>query len=346
MSKLFCNSHLTFLRSRTISTFISKIPISISPTTTSRSLSKHTLIYPQSNPRKQFSIRAFETSSEKDSSTECEKESSGGEIADEFGNGSLKRSDEEYPSGEFEFKEIAGWDGFVVKLRMLFAYPWERVKKGSVLTMKLRGEISDQLKSRFSSKLSLPQICENLTKAAYDPRISGVYLHIEPLSCGWGKVEEIRRHIVNFKKSGKFIVAYVPVCGEKEYYIGSACGELYAPPSAYFALYGLTVQASFLGGIFEKVGIEPQVERIGKYKSAGDQLSRKNMSKENCEMLTALLDNIYGNWLDTVSSTQGKKREEIETFVNEGVYQVEKLKEEGWITNIRYDDEVRIYVCH
>lgn len=63
-------------------------------------------------------------------------------------------------------------------------------------------QISDQLKSRFSSGLSLPQICENFVKAAYDPRISGIYLQIEALNCGWGKVEELRRHILNFKKSG------------------------------------------------------------------------------------------------------------------------------------------------
>ncbi|MCE5166281.1 hypothetical protein HAX54_016806, partial [Datura stramonium] len=200
--------------------------------------------------------------------------------------------------------------------------------------------ISDQLQSRFSSGLSLPQICENFMKAAYDPRISGVYLHIEPLGCGWGKVEEIRRHILDFRKSGKFIVGYAPACGEKEYYIGCACQELYAPPSAYFALYGLTVQASFLGGVFEKVGIEPQVQRIGKYKSAGDQLMRKSISDENREMLTALLDNIYGNWLEKVALTKGKKKEDIEQFVNDGVYQVERLKEESWITDIKYDDEV------
>lgn len=245
-----------------------------------------------------------------------------------------------YPSGEFVFEEFSAWKKFVVKLRMLIAFPWQRVRKGSVLTMNLRGQVSDQLKSRFSSELSLPQICENFIKAAYDPRISGIYLHIETLNCGWGKVEEIRRHVLDFKKSGKFIVGYVPVCGEKEYYLACACEELYFPPSAYFALNGLTVQASFLGGVLENVGVEPQVERIGKYKSAGDQLIRKNMSEENCEMLTSLLDNIYGNWLDKVSHTTGKEREHIENFINEGVYQVEKLKEDGWITNIMYDDEV------
>lgn len=115
-------------------------------------------------------------------------------------------------------------------------------------------------------------------------------------------------------------------------------------------------------GVLEKVGIEPQIQRIGKYKSAGDQLARKTMSEENCEMLTALLDNIYANWLDKVCSTKGvcyfmvlaqfysidnldefytgKKREDLEKFINEGVYKVEKLKEEGLITDIQYDDEV------
>ncbi|KAK6925178.1 Peptidase S49 [Dillenia turbinata] len=299
---------------------------------------------PSFQRRLNFSIHAFDSSSE----TKSQEEKSSSEsneakpeaVADGDENGSLKASSEDYPTGDFEFREFSGWKKFSVKLKMLFAFPWERVRKGSVLTMKLRGQISDQLKSRFSSGLSLPQICENFTKAAYDPRIAGIYLHIEPLNCGWGKVEEIRRHILNFRKSGKFIVGFLPAWSEKEYYLGCACEELYTPPSAYFSLYGLYVQASFLGGALEKVGIEPQVQRIGKYKSAGDQLTRKNMSEENCEMLTSLLDNIYGNWLDEVSSSKGKKREDIENFINEGVYKVERLKEEAYITNICYDDEI------
>ncbi|XP_009415541.2 serine protease SPPA, chloroplastic isoform X1 [Musa acuminata AAA Group] len=245
-----------------------------------------------------------------------------------------------YPTGEFEMEEFGWWRRLVVKLRLFFALPWVRVEKGSVLKMQLRGKISDQLTTRFSSGLSLPQICENFMKAAYDPRISGIYLHIEPLNCGWGKLDEIRRHIMNFKKSGKFIISYLPECREKEYYLACACGEFYAPPSAYVALYGLTVQSAFLGGVLEKAGVHPEVHRIGKYKSFGDQLACKGMSNEVREMLSSLLDNIYENWLETVSSSQGKRREEIEDFLNSGIYQVEKLKEEGWITNVMYDDEV------
>ncbi|XP_027344928.1 serine protease SPPA, chloroplastic-like isoform X5 [Abrus precatorius] len=252
--------------------------------------------------RRHLSLQAFDSSSETKSDEE-EKNNEGG-----VNNQSVRMTDEEYPNGEFEFEPITGWRSFLVKLKMLVAFPWERVRKGSVLTMKLRGQISDQLKSRFSPGLSLPQICENFLKAAYDPRISGIYLHIDGLNCGWAKVEEIRRHIFDFKKSGKFVVAYVPSCQEKEYYLACACEEIYAPPSAYFSLFGLTVQASFLRGILDNIGIEPQVERIGKYKSAGDQLARRTMSEENCEMLTALLDNIYENWLDKVSYAKESKK--------------------------------------
>ncbi|KAK6795334.1 hypothetical protein RDI58_008787 [Solanum bulbocastanum] len=358
MAKLLSTPRLTSIRLRTVTSTLSKSsssPIHSSPTVSPISLHSNPLLFSlyttplftfrsvdnPSNNHRNFSVSAFDTKND-DVSSSSKDETKDKPVAEINGDDTAKSStkDDQYPTGEFEFEEYGVWKSLVVKFRMLFAFPWERVRKGSVLTMKLRGQISDQLQSRFSSGLSLPQICENLMKAAYDPRISGVYLHIEPLGCGWGKVEEIRRHILDFRKSGKFIVGYAPACGEKEYYIGCACQELYAPPSAYFALYGLTVQASFLGGVFEKVGIEPQVQRIGKYKSAGDQLMRKSISDENREMLTALLDNIYGNWLEKVALTKGKKKEDIEQFVNDGVYQIERLKEESWITDIKYNDEI------
>ncbi|KAI7736142.1 hypothetical protein M8C21_009733 [Ambrosia artemisiifolia] len=323
--------------STTILTKSRHLPLSPSPphftTTFHRHLTKRTV-----------SIRAVDSSSSSDTKNDdvlFENKEDTTELKSDLdsNNGSLRGDVNYYPSGEFEFEKPGAWKSFLVKLRMLIAYPWQRVRKGSVLTLKLRGQISDQVKTRFSSGLSLPQICENLIKAAYDPRISGVYLHIETLNCGWAKIEEIRRHILDFRKSGKFIIGYAPLWGEKEYYLGCACEELYAPPSVYFSLYGLSAQAQFLGGILEKVGVEPQVQRIGKYKSAGDQLTRKNISEENREVLNTLLDNIYGNWVDKISQAKGKKKEEIESFINEGVYQIDKLKEDGWITDIKYDDE-------
>ncbi|XP_024371733.1 serine protease SPPA, chloroplastic [Physcomitrium patens] len=245
-----------------------------------------------------------------------------------------------YPSGDMVYKKKEGWEEFVVKCRMLFTLPWQRVKKGSVLTIKLSGEIAEQYQGRFMQGLSLPQICENLIKGAHDPRIEGVVLSIEPLACGWGKLDEIRRHMEYYKQSGKFLVGYMPVGGEKEYYLASACSELYAPPGAYISLLGLKVQGQFLGGVLEKVGVQPQVQRIGKYKSAGDQLSRKDMSEANREMLTALLDDIYANFLEEVSRAKGKTKEEVEALFESGIYKVSDLKKDRWITDIKYADEI------
>eukprot|EP00250_Pteridium_aquilinum_P028242 c36833_g1_i1 orf=173-2296(-) len=260
--------------------------------------------------------------------------------ADRSGTQNGAASKEDFPSGDLEFRTIGGWDMFVMRLKLLFTVPWQRIKKGSVLKLKLSGKITEQFQGRFTSGLSLPQVCQNLMKAAYDPRIAGVYLQIEPLDCGWAKIEEIRRHVLFYKKSGKFIVSYMTVGGEKEYYLARTCEELYVPPGAYVTLYGLKVQATFLGGVLEKVGVEPEVQRIGKYKSAGDLISRKDMSEENREMLTALLDDIHSNWLEEVARLNGKIKEDVANLLNEGVFEIQKLKEGGWITDIKYDDEV------
>lgn len=68
--------------------------------------------------------------------------------------------------------------------------------------------------------------------------------------------------------------------------------------------------------MLDKIGIQPEIQRIGRYKSAGDQLSQKSMSKEVCEMLTTLLDNIYENWLETISSTLGVASFELNRIIS------------------------------
>ncbi|CAJ2664696.1 unnamed protein product [Trifolium pratense] len=169
-------------------------------------------------------------------------------------------NDDNYPTGDFEFKPLTGFDKFIVKLRMLMADSSEHVQHGSVLKITLRGK---------GNLLSNPV---------------------------------------------KFVDVYT--------------------------LYLSVTLVLILSGVYDNHGIEPQVERIGKYKMAGDRLICKTMSEDHREMLTALLDNISSNWLDKVSSARGKKREDVENFINEGVYQVARLKEEGFITSILYHDEV------
>ncbi|XP_024545350.1 serine protease SPPA, chloroplastic isoform X1 [Selaginella moellendorffii] len=289
----------------------------------------------RSSSRKFVACRAFETSEADTTSDRAKEESLAG------GNGAAAPAgQEDYPSGELEFHAANGWQVFLIKLKMLIAWPWQRVKKGSILKMKISGEITEQLQDKFQPGISLPQICQNLIKAAHDPRIAAVIVQVEPLSCGWPKVDEICRHIEYYKQSGKPLVGYLAVGGEKEYYLACSCGDVFAPPGAYISLLGLKVQAQFVGGVLEKIGVQPQIERIGKYKSVGDLLSRKDMSDANREMLTAILDDVYENWLDRIASVRGKTTAEVENLLEEGIFEIEKLHQQGWISDVKYEDQI------
>lgn len=252
----------------------------------------------------------------------------------------LQDESREETLGEMRYKEPTSNEKFFTSLRLIFALPWRRFKNGSALTMKLSGKIAEQPQSRFSSTLSLPDICGSLYKAAYDPRVKGVVVKIDPLDCGWAKLQEIRRHVEFFRESGKFAMAYLERAGEKEYYLASAFEEVYAPPSASVSLRGLSVNGTFLRGVLDKVGVEPEVRRIGKYKSAGDQLLREDMSEAQREQLSTLLDDIYEDFVSGIAHGRGKTKEEVEDFINEGVYDMKVLQEGNWVTNLKYEDEI------
>lgn len=188
--------------------------------------------------------------------------------------------------------------------------------------------------------LSLPAICEALIKGAYDPRIEGLYVTIEPLSCGWAKLMELRRHIEFFNASGKYSIAYLESGGEKEYFLASSFSEIYVPPTGTVYLRGLAVSGTFLRGALDKAGIEPQVKRIGDYKSAGDQLLREEMSTYQKEQLQALLDDLYNGFITEVAKSRKIESSEVEKAIEEGYLSMEEYQKNGFFTELKYKDEI------
>jgi protease-4 len=250
-------------------------------------------------------------------------------------------SNENALSEELEFVDPSELqNSFVTNWKLFWALPTRRFKSGSVLTIKLSGAISEQSQGRFSNIVSLPELQMALVKAALDPRIKGVCVKIDPLQCGWSKLQEIRRHVAYFKKSGKYSIAYLERAGEKEMYLASAFGEVYAPPSASVSLRGISVKGTFLRGTLDKIGIEPEVRRIGNYKSAGDQLLREEMSPYQREQLSALLDDIYLEFVEGLADARGKTVEEVKALIDEGIYDMARLKEVGMVDDLKYEDEI------
>ncbi|BDA50409.1 Protease 4 [Coccomyxa sp. Obi] len=247
---------------------------------------------------------------------------------------------EELPSGALAFTPPTGLQKFMTSLRLIRALPWRRFKKGSVLVIELGGAITEKRQGRFAGANSMPQITGALRKAAYDPRVSGIFIKVSPLSAGWAKLQEIRQYIDFFRQSGKFSIAYMAAGGEKEYYVASACQELYVPPSGSLSLRGLAVSGTFLRSALEKVGVDPNIIRIGKYKSAGDQLLRKDMSEAQREQLTAILEDIYEGFTEGIALSRGKSVQEAEAMLDEAIYKMERYVEGGWLTGLKYEDEI------
>jgi protease IV len=125
-----------------------------------------------------------------------------------------------------------------------------------------------------------------------------------------------------------------------QYFLASAFEEIYAPPSASVSLRGFSVSGTFLRGALEKVGVEPEIRRIGEYKSAGDQLLRKDMSEAQKEQLTAVLNDVYDNFVDVVANARDKTRADVEGLLDAGMYEMSHFKEGGWVTDLKYEDEI------
>ena len=236
--------------------------------------------------------------------------------------------------------------GFGLKARRALVKPWRRIKKRSVLCFTLGGELPEVdaggLAASFGARPTLPGLCQSLAAAAHDPRVTGVFVQLEPVAMGWAKVEEVRRHLHYFRQSGKWAACYLEVGGEKELALALGFDEAYAPPGAYLSVRGVSVSGSFLGGVLRKAGVQPQIQRIGKYKSAGDQLSRDDMSAEQREQLGAILEDAYSEGLvrTLAVAAPGRAPADVEALLDACPTRAEAFAEAGWITGVKYLDEV------
>lgn len=196
---------------------------------------------------------------------------------------------------------------------------------------------------------ALAELCESLEKAAVDPRVDGVLLDASGEvkgGRGWAGVAELRRYLLRFKAAGKWIVTFCERGVEQNFALASLADEIYVPPSlgGGFSLRGLRLDASFLAGIFENIGVEPQIKRIGNYKSAGDQFLRSNMSEFQREQLTELLDTNFNAFKRMLSENTGRSAEDVSGLLESPPLTPEAFHEQGWVTGLKYYDEVEALV--
>ena len=207
---------------------------------------------------------------------------------------------------------------------------WQRsgpsIADGSWLVVELEGEYVEAQVSPLAARVlgrtqrPLAGVLSELAKAERDERIAGVAFRIGSLGGGWGKARALRRAIERLREEGKRTLAYIEL--EKyganlEYFVASGADEIYLAPGSRNPFVGLAAEYLFLGGFFEKIGVEIEYERVGKYKSAVESFAESKMSDANREMTTALLDSVYDRFVEVVAEARSLTPEQVHAAIDE-----------------------------
>jgi protease IV len=136
----------------------------------------------------------------------------------------------------------------------------------------------------------LDDVLKNIKKAATDDNVKGIYLELGINMNSFATLEEIRNELIEFKKSKKFIIAYGELADQKSYYLCSVADKVYLNPAGELVLNGLSTNVMYLKNMFEKIGVNPELIRHGKFKSAGEPLIADKMSDANREQISSYLE--------------------------------------------------------
>jgi protease-4 len=220
------------------------------------------------------------------------------------------------------------------------------VADNSVLVLRVQGAMPDFVPDDPMRRVfggddsSLTQLLTQIKKAKVDKRISAILLEIDFSGAGWGKADEIRDAIADFRTSGKPAYAYLELGMNKEYYIATSCEKIFVPPSGDLFINGLAAEVMFFRGSLDKLGIEPDVFKIGAYKNAPDQFTRKEMSPEHREVMNSILDDIYGRLVNSIATARKKTPDEVRAIIDNAPVRATQAKSLGLIDGANFRDEV------
>jgi protease IV len=230
---------------------------------------------------------------------------------------------------------------------------WAALRKGepsirdnSVLTLRVAGSLpdyspDDPFKRYFGGPdQSLTGLLMQFKKAKVDKRIKGVLLDVNMSGVGWGKAEEIRDAITDFRTSGKPVYAYIEFGLNKEYYIATACDKIIVPPPGELFINGLAADVLFFRGSLDKLGIYPDIYQIGEYKTAGNMFTQKKMTEPHKKYIDELLNDLFDRYVNAIAQARKKTPDEVKALIDNAPYNAEKAKEAGLIDEAMYRDEV------
>lgn len=232
-----------------------------------------------------------------------------------------------------------------------------KVKENSIFELRLDGTIEErsQAEDPFSKLLGatstttygLDDILSSIKKAKSNDNIKGIYIEGGVTGgSSFASCEAIRRALVDFKESGKFIVAYSDNYGQDTYYLASVADKIFINPQGSLAWHGLSSQPIFYKELLDKIGVKMQVFKVGTYKSAVEPYIATSMSDANREQVTVFLEDLWGKMLNDISVSRNITVDSLSTYADRfmDLQPAQTYLDYGLVDSIVYKSDVREYL--
>src|ERR1700690_186513 len=226
-----------------------------------------------------------------------------------------------------------------------------RLAQNSVLVIDAEGTIEEQPPASFFGSITgnstpvLHDYLDAIDSASNDSRISGIVVRIAPLSTGWGKLEEIRAHLLTFRTSHKPSICYLGYdgIGNPEYYLASACEQIWLVPSNSVSIRGMIAEALFFRGTLDKLKIVPQFYHVAEFKTAYNMFTEKKFTQPHREEVESVLRSVYGQYIAGAAAARGIDPAKFESFVNAGPLLTSDAVQDRIVDRLGYWDQVQDY---
>lgn len=227
-----------------------------------------------------------------------------------------------------------------------------KIEPNSILYVDLKQEIVDRgsedpfkgfdfASFQPNSPIGLNQILKAIANAKEDSNIKGILLELDAVNAGAATTEEIRNALIDFKSSGKFIYAYSDTYSQKAYYLASVADSVFLNPEGMIEWLGLRSEIMFFKKTLEKLGVEPQILRHGKFKSAVEPFMLDKMSPENREQTLTYVSSIWNQWVKGISETRGISADKLNGMANNmEIFNAKKAMENKLVDGLIYKDEL------
>lgn len=226
--------------------------------------------------------------------------------------------------------------------------------KNTVFKIKLDGILADNtnddplaaLIGKEEYNLSLKDLLETIHTAKQNDKIAGIYLESGQILAGSANLGAIRNALIDFKKSGKFVVAYADNFSQGGYYLCSIADKIFLNPQGMLTLTGLSSQTTFYKGLLDKLGVEMQIFKVGTYKGAVEPFMLNKLSDANREQILSYMSHIWSNISHDIAEARGITTDSVNRYANEGLAfaDPQKAVDLGFIDELKYKPDVDDFV--